>query len=34
VTFDVYSHAVPVLQGDAAIRFAEIVDQTELEEAS
>ncbi|MGH8908145.1 MAG: tyrosine-type recombinase/integrase [Egibacteraceae bacterium] len=27
VTLDVYSHAVPALQGDAAIRFAEIVDQ-------
>ncbi len=29
VTLDVYSHAVPALQGDAAIRFAEIVDETE-----
>jgi integrase len=34
VTLDVYSHAVPALQGDAAIRFAEIVDQADLEEAS
>jgi integrase len=37
VTLDVYSHAVPALQGDAAARFAEIVDQAEpleLEEAS
>jgi integrase len=29
VTLDVYSHAVPALQGDAAIRFAELVDGTE-----
>jgi integrase len=29
VTLDVYSHAVPALQGDAALRFAEIVDKTE-----
>lgn len=34
VTLDVYSHAVPALQGDAAIRFAEIVDDDDLEEAS
>ena len=27
VTLDVYSHAVPALQGDAAIRFAELIDE-------
>ncbi len=32
VTLDVYSHAVPALQGDAAARFAEIVDQVEESE--
>jgi integrase len=26
VTLDVYSHAVPALQGDAAARFAELID--------